>query len=315
MYDTVNMLADRGVVGRDFGAAALALSDTKEITDTDTGLTWLSGRLNNLQISVGAAGVSVKGSIAKYHHGDNTITLTRQDTVDAIAHLSDTLHLNMSQARVHRIDVAANLIMSNPPAHYYEVLGGCRYFDRVQTTGNTLTYRNRNKEIHRTMQFYDKTLEVEARRGVIPDGLHDSNLLRYESRWDKRLTRQLRELEITASTLYNPRFFHKMIDLWADAYFKIDKKTNPKIDVMSTMNKPGDLVNLVCAIALQRLPANEVADIISEAKRQGVFTDRKYYTRAAGKLREIAGKAAISETAELVNELNEAIRQVVCDQR
>jgi hypothetical protein len=313
MYDTVNMWADRGVAGRDFGAAALALSGAKETTDADTGEIWVSGRLNNLQISVGMAGVSVKGSIAKFHHGDNTIAMTRRETMEAVEHLSDVLHLDMSQARITRIDVAANLIMQHPTAQYYEVLGGCRYFDRVETSESTLTYRNRNKDTRRTLLFYDKIREVEARGGVIPDVFRGSNLLRYESRWDRRLPRQLREPEITASTLYDTRFFCKVIDLWADAYTKIDKKMSMKVDAMSEIKTVGDMVDHVCAIALQRLPPDEVRNIIEAAKQRGVFEDRNSYYRATRKVKEIAGKAAISETADLVNELDGAIRQAVCD--
>lgn len=313
MYDTVNMWADRGIAGRDFGAAALDLSGAKETADTDTGETWICGNLNNLKISIGTTGVSVKGSIAKYHHGDNTITLTRRGTMEAVCHLSDALHLDMKQARITRIDVAANMIMQHPPARYYEVLGGCRYFDRVETSATTLTYRNRNKDTRRTLLFYDKIREVEARGGIIPDVFHGSNLLRYESRWDRRLPRQLREPEITASTLYDTRFFCKIIDLWADAYTKIDKKMSQKMDAMSEIKTVGDMVNHICAVALQKLPPDEVQNILNDAKQRGVFDDRNDYYRAARKLRGISEKAVISETADLVQELDRSIRQAVCD--
>ncbi len=104
-----------------------------------------------------------------------------------------------------------------------------------------------------------------------------------------------------------------MIDLWADAYTKIDKKMSAKIDAMSEIKTVGDMVDHVCAIALQRLPPDEVRNIIEAAKERGVFEDRNSYYRATRKVKEIAGKAVISETADLVNELDGAIRQVVCD--
>jgi hypothetical protein len=313
MYDTVNMWLSRGSAELVYREASLALSDVKETADAATGEVWMSGNLNNLKISIGSAGVSVKGSIAKYHNGDNTITLTRRGTMEAVAHLSDTLHFDMKQARVTRIDVAANLIMKHTPARYYEVLGGCRYFDRVETSETTLTYRNRNKDTHRTLLFYDKIREVERRGGVIPDVFHGSNLLRYESRWDRRLPRQLREAEITASTLYDPRFFCKVIDLWADAYTKIDKKMSRQMDIIREIKTAGDLHDHICAVALQRLPPDEVQKIIDEAKQKGVFENRNNYSRAIRMVKETAGKAVISETADLVNELNGAIMQVVCD--
>ncbi|MDL2320030.1 hypothetical protein LJC45_02730 [Alistipes sp. OttesenSCG-928-B03] len=293
--------------------AALALDNAKETVNRSTGEMWTSGTLKNLQISVGAAGVSVKGSLAKFHLPDNTFTLTRQGTKETISDLSDALHIDLNAARITRIDVAANMIMQHEPARYYEALGGCRYFDRLATSTDTLSYRSKNKDHRRTLVFYDKLREVEGRGGIIPDVFAGSNLLRYEARWERRLPRQLKEPDITASTLYDSRFYCKVIDLWKDAYFNIEKKKTMKADAIEDIRTVSGLTDYVCAIALQKLPPDEVRNIIDEAKRKGIFEDRNYYYRATRKLKDIAGKAALSETSELVNELDRAVRQAVYD--
>lgn len=314
MYDTVNMWMDRVEAGRGFeGAAALTLSNAKETVNRETGKVWTSGNIEGLRVLIGTAGVSVKGSLAKFHLTDNTYTLTRRATMEAVCNLSDLLRLDMNKAKVTRIDVAANLIMRHPPERYFDVLGGCRHLDRLALADGTLNYKNRNKDTRKALIFYDKIRETEQRGGVIPDVFRGSNLLRYESRWERRLPRQLKEADITASTLYDSRFYCKVIDLWSENYFNIEKVKAMRSEALSDIKTVSDLTDYVCAVALQKLPPDEVRNILDEAKRKGIFDNRLYYTRAKKRLKDIAGKASVTETCELVDELDGAIRQSVYD--
>src|SRR5690625_7853433 len=52
---------------------------------------YYSGALNNLRVYVSERGVSIQGSLSKYHLSDNMQTLRRQDTEQAIQRLSDDL--------------------------------------------------------------------------------------------------------------------------------------------------------------------------------------------------------------------------------
>src|SRR5690625_930228 len=67
-----------------------------------------SGSLNNLRVYVSERGVSIQGSLSKYHLSDNMQTLRRQDTEQAIQRLSDDLHLPIKEAQVSRVDFAHN---------------------------------------------------------------------------------------------------------------------------------------------------------------------------------------------------------------
>ena len=54
--------------------------------------------------------ISISGSLAKYHYGNNLNTLTREATGNTIAELSDLISVDLNNARVQRIDFSTNFI-------------------------------------------------------------------------------------------------------------------------------------------------------------------------------------------------------------
>jgi hypothetical protein len=309
MYDTVNSWINRAEAGN-LTASTLCLNDAKEVAIKETGEVWTTGKLHNMKVTVSMAGVSIKGSLAKFLLPDNTYTLNRQQVREAIEKLSDTLKIDISQAKITRIDVSTNFIMQYEAQHYYNVLGLCPHFNRLQATNNTLYYLSMGKDQRRSMAFYDKAREVSNRKGIVPDVFNGEILLRYESRWNTRLPQQLKECEVIGGTLYNERFYSKIIDLWADNYFRIEKQRNINIDAMDKIKTVSDATEFICAIALQKLPPDEVQNLLLDMKRQNVFQDKKYYTRLKNKLREISNKTNITEVNTLVKELDSEIRNI-----
>lgn len=315
MYDTINFWINRVEAGNGFETSTHYLTNSKETVNRDTGEIWSTGSLDNLKVTVSMAGVSIKGSLAKFYLPDNTYTLNRNQVKDAINKLSDTLHLNLMQANVTRLDVSTNFIMQNEVGCYFDVLGMCTYFNRVQATNNTLYYHNVGKEQKKAMVFYNKARETASRKHEVPEVYKGANLLRYESRWNTRLPQQLKEAEVKGCTLYDRQFYGKIISLWADGYFKIDKKKNIKLDVMENIKTVSDAADFICAVALQKLPPDEVQAIMEELRDRNVFADRKYYTRLRDKIKDITGKAAISETNDLVKELDSEVKQILAYKR
>ncbi|WP_455640028.1 phage/plasmid replication domain-containing protein [Parabacteroides sp.] len=311
MYDTVNFWLNRGDIKGDISAIPQCLNNAIEGTNCDTGETWTTGKIGDLKVSVSMAGVSIKGSLAKFLLPDNTYTLTRHQVREAIEKLSDSLYLPVNCAKVTRIDISTNFIMSNEATRYFDLLGLCTYYNRNQATDNTLYYHNKGKEHLRTMAFYDKAREVSDRYGSIPDVYKDTNLLRYEMRWNTRLPQQLNEPEITGSLLYDPRFYHKLIKSWADNYFKIEKKKQLKTEAMNSIKTVTDAAEYIYAIALSKLPSDEVQNVLRTLKANGVFKDPKNYTRLKKKLSDIVSKTEISEADELAKELDNEIKQTL----
>jgi hypothetical protein len=314
MYDTINSWINRVEAG-DLSASTRCLTNAKEIVSKDTGEVWTTGQLENMKVTVSMAGVSIKGSLSKFLLPDNTYTLNRHQAKEAIEKLSDLLHLPLEFARITRIDISANMIIQYEALKYYEILGACPYFNRVQQTLNTLYYHGGNRDLQRTMVFYNKAREVSDRNGIIPDVFTDENLLRYESRWITRLPRQLKENEVMGRTLYDERFYSKVIDLWADNYFRIEKKRIINMDAMDNFKKVSDAIDFVFAIALQKMPVDEVQVLLEEMKRRKVFADAKYYSRLKKKLKDISGKADMTDANALQRELDNEIRNILTYKR
>ncbi|MDL2297317.1 hypothetical protein LJC68_09730 [Bacteroidales bacterium OttesenSCG-928-B11] len=314
MYDTVNFWLDRVEV-ENITTPALYLANSRETLNKETGELWTVGDMDNMRVTVSAAGVSIKGSLAKFYLPDNSYTLNRNQVKDAIIKLSDCLHIDLMKAKATRIDVSTNFIMQNEASRYYSVLGLCNHFNRVQATSNTLYYYSRGKEQKKTLIFYDKAREINNRDGILPDVYLGANLLRYESRWNTRLPQQLKVAEIKGKTLFDPSFYSNIVQCWADNYFKIEKKRTINTDAMDKIKTVSEAMNFICAIALQKLPTDEIQDILVDMKQKQVFKDRISYTRLKKKLKDIQGKTDLTDTDDLVRELDAEMRQVLAYKR
>jgi hypothetical protein len=205
--------------------------------------------------------------------------------------------------------------MQKETSRYFEVLGMCSHLNRVQATANTLYYHNRGKQNTKALAFYNKAREVESRSGKMPDIYNGANLLRYESRWNTRLTKQLKEPVVTGDILTDSRFYSKIVGLWAENYFKIEKKRNLNIEAMGNIKTVGDAADFVFAFALQKLDPDEIQQLLQDMKEQKVFKDPKYYTRLKQKIKNTASKTSITEVDDLVKELDSEVRQVVAYRR
>ena len=234
MYDTVNMrLRGYDVPGVSFlEETALYLDEITGQFEHRNGLHVVIGKLGCLTVSIDEAAVRVKqGSLCKWFLGDNVQEMGRGDTRRAIEQLSDTLHLPMERAAVTRIDVAHNLLMRYPPGVYCNHLGGLRYATRLQEPEGIYYKQGAGR-----LAFYDKTRESQKNGGQLPEICTGNNILRYERRFDKRLSHYLQEPEITAATLYNEAFYIKVVKMWLRAYRDIDKINDITInpDVMKS---------------------------------------------------------------------------------
>jgi len=311
MYDTCYFFIQR-VRQDDFQNIVGCLTGARETTDTATGEVLATvGSLNNMKVSVSMAGLSVKGSLCKFYLPDNTFTLSRNTTKDALTKLSDSLHIDFDEAKLTRIDVSTHFIMSKPAPTYYPFLGLCTHYQRTQATAHTLYYNNMAKDLQRTMVFYDKLPEVEARDGITPDVFVGENLLRYESRWVRRLPQQLRVSEVKGRTLYDATFYHYIIDLWAKNYFSIQKIKKQKNESMNEIKDVKSAANYIISVALQRLPPDEVQNLLEEMKAKRVFRDAKYYTRLRQKLKNITTNSKMSNESDQIRELDNEVKQIL----
>jgi hypothetical protein len=259
-----------------------------------------TGNVGNYTVNIAENGISLKGSLTKNYFGDNLHTLTRKDTKQAMEQLSDNLHLNLSSARVTRLDVSTVIPTKRPPADYYSHFGSKPYFVRVQSTPDTLYYNNHQRQII----FYDKTKEAAAKDVQVPEILQNSNLFRYELRYTKRLNKQL-NTDLTAAKLYDVEFYRSVIQSWHSEFKTIQKLKNQSF-MIDNINTTKAAETALFAALLQEKGQSIIDEYLAELKVKSVFKDRQRYSELKRKLNTIL-QTPKGEQSDLIKELETAI--------
>lgn len=306
MYDTIHLWLPTEKAGTmNLEGITAALSDATEHSRAN-GAYYVSGSLKNgSKVSISESGVSFKGSLAKYFLQDNFQTLTRSDSQRAIEMLSDELHLPMSDANVNRIDFADSILMQFTPETYYPYLGESKHFKKLMQP-NSVYWQNGN----RTKLFYNKIAEAKAKRLEVPKLWQGQNVLRFEARWQKRLTNQFNVPEIKAETLHEEKFYMMVFDKWRTEYESIRKRHNANFNP-EKMNSPKDFWKQLQLIAIDAIGHDEVINRIEQMRQMKAFDKPEYYSRLKKEVRELCTQPKHHDKSELVDELDKKMKNAM----
>ena len=305
-YDKIKIWIDRTIVGDQYPTIANYLDSAKQETDLQTGEMKTYGSIEGLKVSVYTGGLSVIGSYPKFLYGSNVYPLNRHTTAQALEKLGDTLHLQVSEADVTEIEFGANYLMKHPVAEYLSKLGTMPRLDRLQVATNSLRYGGKGKQQRKVYAFYDKIADAAAEGMDYPEDL--KNLLRYEMRLKRRLPFLLSVPEVKASTLIEPDFYRLMVRHYQESYFSISKLNQIKTDVMSEIKTPTDAFDVFVARLISETDPSKIDGFLDELKTAGVFSDRKNYSRLKSKIQEVATKANITISDDLIKELDDEVK-------
>lgn len=303
MYDTVKMrLLVEGGRGVNLMEDVPPLLESPVVHHPANGGAYVSGLLGNLHIIVDEHFVRVtRGSLCKWHLGDNLRTLDRKATQEAIEHLTDTLHLPMDEAEITRLDFGTNLIMQHPVSVYLGHLGLLRYYSRVAAAeAGSLYYQGNNRELN----FYDKGKEQSSYREIAPEPYRGRNVLRYEMRIKGRVARQFKRVNVTAANLYDRIFFDGVLHRWRDTYRAI-QKLNDRIPEFDMIRKKTELYRLGVLLVAEAEGGQQA--LIGRIKR--MQTEGKLTKQEAYSLRQAVNDACkfhpgLTSTSEVIEELN-----------
>ena len=309
MYDKVKFWQDRCDVGGDISHIASYLNEAKEQTDLKTGEVRTYGSLQGLKVSLNVGGLSIVGSLPKFlYDGSNVFPLDRHTTAQAIEKISDTLHIDATKASVTGIEFGSTFLMKCPVSAYLARLGTMPRMGRYQFEPSTLYFKGRGRRHPKVLAFYDKWAEANAKGMECPEPLQGEKLLRYELRFDGRLPQQLRCPEVTASTLYEKAFYRMMVKRYQDEYCSISKPNQLKTNIMSEIKTVNDAFNVFVARLISQSDQTQIGAFLDELKVAGVFPDRKNYSRLKKKIQEVATKANLTISDELIRELDDDIK-------
>lgn len=300
MYDTIKF----SLPTYETDKALSVLEDVKEHINKH-GVVSYTGMIRNIKIGINDYGLTGTGSLPKFYHGNNLISLTRQDTKRAIEELSDILLLQINNASIFRIDVAQNLIMKHPVNCYTCKLGEARYFSKD-------TYHNKQgilfKNGSRSMAFYDKIVDAQRHRKAISEPFQGRNVLRYENRFLRRLKQHFGR-SVTASMMYDETFYIDLINRWKTGYFSIHKINEEGLGL--NMKGQKELIHSLAFIGLKTIGGEDVIfDEIQSARLKGEI-DKHQVSRMKKKINEITSNPSIVNECEEIQELDKKVRQAV----
>ena len=302
MYDTINLwLSIDKAGGFDVSKTLQSLSGVTEHT-RDDGQVYVSGYLKNYRVNISGQGVSLKGSLAKYFLPDNFHTLTRSDSARAFEMMSDELCLPIQKAKVNRIDFAQNFLMIYEPEAYYPYLGDCQYYQR-QPTSNSLYYSNTLRQ----KLFYNKIAEGKKRGLTLPEVWNSQNVLRYEMRFTSRLPKQFNKAEVTASSLSDEKFYMVVFDKWLTEYEAINKLNSINFN-LSVMNSPKDFWKQMNLMAISVIGQDKIIEEVENLRHQKAFDKPEYYSRLKREIKELCKTPEMTESSDLIQELDQKIK-------
>jgi hypothetical protein len=301
MYDTINLsLPIEKINANDFSRILGNLTAITEHKKID-GQEYIIANLKNMKVYLSGQKVSLKGSLAKYFLPDNFHTLTRSDSKRAIEQLSDELHLPMNESIVKRIDFSENFLMNHKPESYYIYLGDSHHYNRL-TQEKSLYYSNSL----RTKLFYNKIAESKYKRLDIPEVWSCQNVLRYELRFLSRLPKQFNVSEVKAEMLSDERFYISLFDRWHSEYQSINKINSFNFN-FSNMNSPKDFMKQLQLYAISNIGQDRIMAEIEHLRASKKFDKPEYYSRLKKDIKQICSLPKLTESSELIDELDKKI--------
>jgi hypothetical protein len=311
MYDTINMWLSRDLVVNTDLLATIPYhltQITNEGYNTRTEQHYISGNLGNYKVGISENGLSLKGSLAKFYLDDNLQILTRQDSQRAIELMSDVLHLPIQKAKVNRLDIGYNIKTKYPTESYYNFLGDAQYYKRLMQP-KSIYYQNNSRQLI----FYNKIAESKSKGVAIPPIYQGANLLRYELRFMRGVSKQLKE-EVTAKTIYNEDFYIKAIDKWHSNYQSIKKIHILNLDHQN-MNSPKDFFSQLIATQLHQMGLNEALQLVEDLRSKKTFKKAEYYSRIKRDIKKYFSNPQQTEEPEQITELNTKLDRAVKNYR
>jgi hypothetical protein len=306
MFDTVNLLMTFDKAGgMPFTEIVPQFLSAVNSTGVNKfGFPFVSGTLDNYRVNLTDTRLYLHdGSLCKYYLGDNFGTLSRGDAGKAIQKLSDTLHLEMKNSTVTRLDFAQNLIMRYPESVYYPYLGESRYYRRLEQD-NGLYYKTNN----RLLLFYGKTREQGSKGAPIPELYQKRNLLRYEIRFIRALRRQLNREQIPASLLNNENFYRLLVDRWKAEYFKISKVKYILNDMKPTGSRK-ELSAQAMRIIISQVGSNQFISELKQWQDRGEISKKQAFDLRSF-IKELSQDPTGAEPNELISELDSKVKEI-----
>ena len=303
MYDNIEMWKELNSRKQMYSIAYNLDGDFNEtyLIEKDTPV--ISGKLGNARIRADKRNLSIKLSLSKFLNGHNLIDLTRKKTKKAVKELERRLQIDLTYAKMTRMEIGSNLNMKNDVSLYLPYIGGLPRYNRF-LLNSTLYYSTKSK--HKIIKFYDKLKDVRAKNEFVPLHFLNKNILRFEVSYKNRLSSRLKcDSPIYLHMLYKKQFYNYMKELLKIEYKKIHK--NPEFPVCNSVRTPRDFINYFAVLKTQDLGIDRTCEIIDEFKTRNLFNSYTYPSNTKRTIRDLMKKFGKKPKASLIEELDAKI--------
>lgn len=273
------------------------------------GLPYWKGSLGNLSVWLSEEyGLTVKGSLCKYHFGNNFHTLRLPETSTALEKLEDHLEISIKEMRVTRIDFAENLVLDYPVENYLSRLSTSKYYPnrkehRKRWKLQTVSWEN----TLRCKKAYNKIDEAIFTKTPLPIEFADKHLLRFETACLKSLQSRFNRHTISVKTLTEQEFYLQMLDYWKYEYDSIYKIHLPMAS-KNVVKRPSDKLKQFAALYIEEIGLEAALQSVEDDKALGRMKSKHAYSNAKAQIKSISKK--FSDTSDIVEELNSKVRSI-----
>lgn len=265
----------------------------------------ITGKLDNYKVHVFKNKVIFnKASINKYYKKENVSPFKYLEFCDAISQMCDITLLYLPDATVSLLHYAIPSVVKHSPNLYMNYMGELPHFNRFASTYG-LNYQQYGRE--KEFAIYDKYRESKRKRAYIPEYYLDKNILRLESRWNKKLSNTLDIKPLYISDLLKRDTYLKIHNQVENTYFQINKLKPTQYDIskVNTVSKEKDLA--LYDYIIQNGGLSECLNHVKERQRKNILSKSN-----AQKIRNMYKRCANLSFAtcenELISELDYAIR-------
>jgi hypothetical protein len=210
----------------------------------DNGTLTKTGQHKNFLFFLTENCFTITGSITKLIKGSNQMNYTIEVVQESIKYLSHLLRMDISKAKIIRLDFGLNIKLDYPVFNYLSMLIKPtltkKHIVENQKGKETVEYRSWDRKAI----FYDKIAELKA-TGIQLDAKNQNcNLLRYEIKFNSRISHRFNVAEVTFEMLAEVWFYQKLLQTWYEQYSKILKvyKPVPVLDFSMPKNFKATLV-------------------------------------------------------------------------
>jgi hypothetical protein len=202
-------------------------------------------------ISINNDKIYIKGSLPKNMFGTNIISPTRKQMQSYVCSMSNDLGLDLSKAKVNRMDSSANLPMSVSPTSYYHYIGSEDHYTRIEYPSSLLYTHKKQK----AKTLYDKIQWAEDEGYYIPPHLQSHHILRVENRQlnNGTLGRILKLKQPNLwNVLYQDEHYETLVNTLIDEMNNIPIQNNIHTSA-ENVKTYGDMMGFALAIATEQI--------------------------------------------------------------